>query len=583
MYQALYRKWRPKSFDDVVGQEHITQTLKRQIMNGRLSHAYLFVGTRGTGKTTCAKILAKAANCENPQEGNPCNRCPSCRGIDSGAILDIEELDAASNNGVDNIRAIRDEAVYTPASVKKRVYIIDEVHMLSTAAFNALLKTLEEPPEHLVFILATTEVHKVPATILSRCQRYSFKRIPMEKIAGRLQYIAEREEIKLQSDAGELIAGLADGSMRDSLSLLDQCVWEDVVDVPRVQSVLGLAGTEATITLLRLCMDGDVKGALKVLGDLYFDGKEVGSVLNELMSLCRDVLITKLTKGDNGGLVSGRFSGDTLKTLAKAMRAAEYLRYIKTIQQSISDLTFSTSRRITAEMCLAELCSPSLSSETAAMDERIRRLEEKIKNGVPVMTPEAAPDKGHTEEKSSTSREELPWEVTPEDKSYGVPKKEKIVPQAPEPEYERPPFPEEEYHVTPPEPEEPYRPEPAVTMAPAETVPKASGHKPMDGDAAWQKILKMMEKKIDPWVYTFLGDRSHCVPKMTDTGIDLQTKSPIARSMLEVPAVTTGLKETAEIVLNRPVRVLVSGYKDEGEPETDKLEMLKKFSNIKFE
>ena len=223
MYQALYRKWRPKVFSDVIGQEHITETLKKQVAEGRTSHAYLFTGTRGTGKTTCAKILAKAVNCEHPVDGDPCCQCPSCLGLESGSFLDVLELDAASNNGVDQVRALRDEAIYAPANVKKRVYIVDEVHMLSTAAFNALLKILEEPPAHLMFILATTELHKVPATILSRCQRYSFKRILPADIARRLTYVARQEHIDLTPDGAELLSRLADGALRDGLSLLDQC------------------------------------------------------------------------------------------------------------------------------------------------------------------------------------------------------------------------------------------------------------------------------------------------------------------------------------------------------------------------
>ena len=223
MYQALYRKYRPQTFDDVVGQQGVTQTLKNQLQTGRLSHAYLFTGTRGTGKTTCAKILAKAVNCENPQDGNPCNRCAACRSIDAGACMDVLEIDAASNNGVDSVRALRDDAVYTPAEVKKRVYIIDEVHMLSLSAFNALLKIIEEPPEHLLFILATTELHKVPATILSRCQRFAFRRIVPEDIVGRLNYIAYQESIELEPDAAAFLARLADGGLRDAVSLLDQC------------------------------------------------------------------------------------------------------------------------------------------------------------------------------------------------------------------------------------------------------------------------------------------------------------------------------------------------------------------------
>ena len=222
MYQALYRKWRPKSFADVVGQGHITHTLQREVAEGRLSHAYLFTGTRGTGKTTCAKILARAVNCENPQDGNPCNACPACLGIENGSILDVLELDAASNNGVDHVRALRDEAIYSPASVRYRVYIVDEVHMLSTPAFNALLKILEEPPAHLIFILATTELHKVPATILSRCQRFAFKRIRPQDIEGRLRFVAEQEGMDLTEEAAGLLSRLADGALRDALSLLDQ-------------------------------------------------------------------------------------------------------------------------------------------------------------------------------------------------------------------------------------------------------------------------------------------------------------------------------------------------------------------------
>ena len=241
MYQALYRKWRPKTFSDVVGQEHVTETLQRQVAEGRLSHAYLFTGTRGTGKTTCAKILAKAVNCEHPENGNPCNKCSSCLGIESGGFLDVMELDAASNNGVDHVRALRDEAIYSPAQVKKRVYIIDEVHMLSIAAFNALLKILEEPPEHLMFILATTELHKVPATILSRCQRFAFRRILPREIVGRLNYIAEQEGIDLRPDGAELLAHIADGALRDALSLLDQCAAAGgTIDSAAVLDALGI-------------------------------------------------------------------------------------------------------------------------------------------------------------------------------------------------------------------------------------------------------------------------------------------------------------------------------------------------------
>ena len=287
MYQALYRKWRPKTFSDVVGQEHVTETLQRQVAEGRLSHAYLFTGTRGTGKTTCAKILAKAVNCEHPENGNPCNKCQSCLGIESGGFLDVMELDAASNNGVDHVRALRDEAIYSPAQVKKRVYIIDEVHMLSIAAFNALLKILEEPPEHLMFILATTELNKVPATILSRCQRFSFRRLRPEDIAGRLNFIAYQEGIQIAPAALRLLSRLADGAMRDGVSLLDQCAsaCQGELTEELVCQTLGLAGVKRTGELLMAAGKQDTAQALSIFEALYAEGKDLGALFDELSAL----------------------------------------------------------------------------------------------------------------------------------------------------------------------------------------------------------------------------------------------------------------------------------------------------------
>lgn len=306
MYQALYRKWRPKSFADVVGQEHITETLRRQAAQGRLSHAYLFTGTRGTGKTTCAKILAKAVNCQHPVDGDPCNQCPACLGIDNGSLLDVLELDAASNNGVDQVRALRDEAVYSPASVKYRVYIIDEVHMLSISAFNALLKILEEPPAHLIFILATTELHKVPATILSRCQRFAFKRLQPRDIAARLLYVARQEDMDLTEDAAGLLSRLSDGAMRDALSLLDQCgAAGGRIDGERVLDVLGLAGNVQTAELMDCLLRRDAQSALLLLDRLYSGGKDVGALLGELSALTRDLLIRMTAPEGGAALLSG--------------------------------------------------------------------------------------------------------------------------------------------------------------------------------------------------------------------------------------------------------------------------------------
>ena len=326
MYQALYRKWRPKTFSQVVGQDHITGTLQRQVAEGRTAHAYLFTGTRGTGKTTCARILAKAVNCLHPEDGAPCNRCEACRGIDSGSLLDVTELDAASNSRVDDIRELLSESVYTPTVLKKRVYIIDEVHMLSTQAFNALLKTIEEPPEHLMFILATTELHKVPATILSRCQRYSFKRILPKDIAQRLTYVAGQEHIDLTADGAELLSRLADGALRDGLSLLDQCAAAGgTVDSRAVLEVLGLAGNLQTAQLMRHILDRNVQAALLLLNELYAGGKDVGAVLGELSTLTRDLLLRKTAPEGGAALLSGGFDSATLDQLGKDVPSNRFL------------------------------------------------------------------------------------------------------------------------------------------------------------------------------------------------------------------------------------------------------------------
>ncbi|MDY6095724.1 MAG: DNA polymerase III subunit gamma/tau, partial [Oscillospiraceae bacterium] len=381
MYQALYRKWRPKTFDDVVGQTHITETLKHQVQTGRLSHAYLFIGTRGTGKTTCAKILAKAVNCENPVNGNPCNRCAACRGIDDGSVLDVVELDAASNNGVDNVRALRDEAVFSPANVKKRVYIIDEVHMLSTSAFNALLKILEEPPEHLMFILATTELHKVPATILSRCQRHSFKRIPAEQIAARLQYVAGQEQIDLQDDAAALLARLADGGMRDALTLLDQCSGSEHVTTEVVLSAMGLAGHLRTAELLRCIAAGDTAQALVLFRQLWQDGKDPSALLDELSVLLRDVLMQTVAPRGGAELLSGGYDAATLDAFAKEIRPAQLLANIRCIQAALADMALNPNPRMGAELCLIRLCRPELQDDPPALRARLERLEQAVQSG----------------------------------------------------------------------------------------------------------------------------------------------------------------------------------------------------------
>ena len=382
MYQALYRKWRPSTFDQVVGQEHITETLKSQVRNNRLSHAYIFIGTRGTGKTTCARILAKAVNCEHPVDGNPCGVCASCRGISDGTVLDVVELDAASNNGVDNVRALREEAVFTPAAVKKRVYIIDEVHMLSMAAFNALLKILEEPPAHLMFILATTELQKVPATILSRCQRHSFRRIDTARICSYLEYIAGQEQMQLEHEAAELIARLADGGVRDALSLLDQCSAAERIDVEAVYSAMGLAGKRRIAQMLDSILKHNTPAVLKSFSGMWMDGKDPAGLLSELSGLLRDILMMHVAPGTAMELASGNYDSATLTAFSRRMTTEEILCAMDSIQKSLIGLKDSRNPKIGAELCLVSLSDRIGGDSVTELRARVSRLEEELARGV---------------------------------------------------------------------------------------------------------------------------------------------------------------------------------------------------------
>ncbi len=382
-YQALYRKYRPQTFDDMSGQMAVTQTLKAQLISGKMSHAYLFTGSRGTGKTSCAKILAKAVNCLNLDNGNPCNRCEACRAIDSGSCMDVLEIDAASNNGVDNIRDLRDDAIYTPSQVRKRVYIIDEVHMLSLSAFNALLKIIEEPPEHLLFILATTELHKVPATILSRCQRFSFRRISQEDIAARLQYVAYQENIDLEDAAARVIARLADGGMRDGLSLLDQCAsaTTGTLTAEAVYSCLGISGERKCAQLLSFIAAHNTRDALELLNQLYADGKDLSAMLDELACLVRDILVIKTAPNAGITMLSGVASDEEVLSLSGALSSGELVRMMELIQQTVAGFSRSSSRRMDAEMCVLQLCQPELSLDAKSLNARLTRLEDQIKSG----------------------------------------------------------------------------------------------------------------------------------------------------------------------------------------------------------
>ena len=380
VYLALYRKWRPKTFDDVVGQEHITTTLKNEVSAGKTAHSYLFTGSRGTGKTTCSKILAMAVNCLHPVNGNPCMECEVCKGIEDGSILDVLEIDAASNNGVDDVRVLREEANYTPAQCRYRVYIIDETHMLSTSAFNALLKIMEEPPEHVKFILATTEVHKVPATVLSRCQRFDFVRIQTEEIAARLSYIASQESFELTQEAAFLIARLADGGMRDALSILDQCIaFSDRVDEEVVSKATGLVSRDYLFQIAQVIAQKDPSQAIGMMDKLYAGAKDLQKLVGELIEHFRNLMLVK-TVEDPKELI--RCLPEELLELKEQTRLfplSEILRILSVLQDCLDKLGRDYEKRLTVEMAMIQLCTPKLDDSTGALLQRIEWLENQLK------------------------------------------------------------------------------------------------------------------------------------------------------------------------------------------------------------
>lgn len=387
MYQALYRKYRPKNFSDVYGQDHVISTLKNEISENRISHAYLFTGSRGTGKTTCAKILAKAVNCEHPVHSEPCNECEVCRGLDSGTIYDVVEIDAASNNGVDNIRDLREEANYTPSRGKYRVYIIDEVHMLSTGAFNALLKTLEEPPAHVIFILATTEVHKLPSTILSRCQRFDFKRIQPETMAVRLKEVAGMENISLTDDAAVLIARIADGALRDGLSILDQCAGRQKdVDANLVAQVAGLAGREMLHRFAGCISSDDSAMAMELIAELYQNSYDMERLCVEMINHFRNFLVIKTVKNSRELIVCTDDEYNSTVESSKWFTLEKIIYALDLFQDTLTKIKSGANSRIEMEMSFVRLCQPKLDASYDALLDRISKLERAVKTGVQVVS-----------------------------------------------------------------------------------------------------------------------------------------------------------------------------------------------------
>ncbi len=574
MYQALYRKWRPKTFSDVVGQEHVTETLQRQVAEGRLSHAYLFTGTRGTGKTTCAKILAKAVNCEHPENGNPCNKCSSCLGIESGGFLDVMELDAASNNGVDHVRALRDEAIYSPAQVKKRVYIIDEVHMLSIAAFNALLKILEEPPEHLMFILATTELHKVPATILSRCQRFAFRRILPREIVGRLNYIAEQEGIDLRPDGAELLAHIADGALRDALSLLDQCAAAGgTIDSAAVLDALGLAGNLQTAQLMDCVLRRDTKAALLLLHRLYGSGKDVGAVLGELSALARDLLISKTAPEGGAALLTGGYDSQTMDGLLRQADSARLIAICTTLQRTAADMNVSVNRRTDAELCLLKLCDETLSGDLSAINARLARLEQQMTAGVRYAAAES-------------TAQVVPAPAEKPAPARAAAKPTAVEDEAPPPWEDSVPAPADgSFDDAPPpygEPAEPERPQSATPApAPQAAEPKVEAPKLTGDSDIWLTLMESYKNRLTPDKRAFVGQADG---RLANGVLTVYCPTAVTKAMLDTEAVAAVLREVTGQSVGQAIAVrFVVGEPEDGKKRDkfqDLLRMGSKFDNF---
>ena len=465
MYQALYRKYRPKTFDDVVGQAQITRTLQNEVKTGKTAHAYLFTGSRGTGKTTCSKILAKAVNCPNAVDGNPCGTCEICRGIDDGSVMDVLEIDAASNSGVDNIRQLREDAYFAPGQVKYRVYIIDETHMLSTGAFNALLKIMEEPPPHVLFILATTEVHKVPATILSRCQRFDFRRISSEDIAGYLEKIARQEGVQLEHSAGLLIGKLADGGMRDAISLLDLCISRGgAVTAESVAQAAGLAGSGHLLALSRAFAKQDTASALEQIGNLHEQSMDMDRLCGDLVAFYRDLMLIKTVEHPERLVVALPEELEEMRQLAGQMNLSGILYTLSVLQETQNRMSRTANRRTELEMAAVRVCNPVMDQSAEAVLARLEALEAAVRSGAAVPV-------------TSVPKQELPPDSRLEPDPAGSVQQNREKPRQ-------------------------RREEPAQEQAPAAS-PRPAGDSAVDLSAAkrfgpWQEVLGRLLKSNPP-------------------------------------------------------------------------------------
>ena len=581
MYQALYRKWRPQTFDDVIGQQHITETLKNQVRSSRLSHAYIFIGTRGTGKTTCARILARAVNCEHPVDGNPCGKCAACRGIADGSILDVVELDAASNNGVDNVRALREEAVFSPAAVKKRVYIIDEVHMLSASAFNALLKIIEEPPEHLIFILATTELQKVPATILSRCQRHSFRRIDTAELAGYVEHVANAEHFAITREAAELIARLAEGGVRDALSLLDQCSAHEKIDVDAVYTTMGLAGKRRIEELFDRIIDHDTESALKSFSKMWMDGKDPIGTLGELFTLMRDVLMLRVAPKGGAELISGGHEIALLRRYAARLTSEELTAGMGTLQDALIAARSARSPRTTAELCLVTLCSSLLKQDMPDFNARLSRIEEELAAGTISLAPRGgstAPAPCEVDEEPFEEPEEerpplpedddLPWDEEPP--APATPQRAPWEDEADEldPAQFAEPQPEDELPKRTPQPEK--KPEPLPVRESA--APAAAAESP----AFWSELCRKIGARLPADMRIYPGDDSKLRGELRGSVLTLEAEGGFVYNRFNRAEILQRFSDCAAEITGRSVNTILKVL-DPARRETRSLDELKKF------
>ena len=517
MYQVLYRKYRPKVFSDVYGQDHVTSTLKNEIKNGRVSHAYLFTGSRGTGKTTCAKILAKAVNCEHNVDGEPCNECEVCKGLDNGSIYDVVEIDAASNNGVDNIRELRDETNYAPSRGKYRVYIIDEVHMLSTGAFNALLKTLEEPPAHVIFILATTEVHKLPATILSRCQRFDFKRIQPEIMAVRLKEVAGLEGISLDDDAAVLIARIADGALRDGLSILDQCAGRSKeINSDLVSEVAGLAGREAMYKLSDCIANSDSNTAMSIISDLYQNSFDMERLCVEMINHFRNFLVAKTVRKSRELIICTDDEYNTILEASKGFTVESIVFALDLFQNTLVTIKGGASARIEVEMAFIKLCEPKMDESIASLLDRVSKLENAIKSGVKVQPTQTA---------------------VPAPKEEYVPKEE----PKPQPKAEPTPEPTPEPETTPVEEEQPVQEQqPVVETPPVEhkTAPPVSDPNETVEFTQWGDFMDVLHRTNIPLFGVLSGSKGYVRGEF----FLLDSPNPAVRDFIKLPIHSRSIK-----------------------------------------